>query len=46
MGKIIYPLLSDAFNEKDIQCGVNVIKSKFITMSKITRRFEKSLQKK
>ena len=46
MGKIIYPLLSDAFNNKDIQCGINVIKSKFITMSKVTRRFEKKFAKK
>ena len=46
MGKIIYPLLSDAFNKKDIQCGINVIKSKFITMSKVTRRFEKKFAKK
>ncbi len=46
MGKIIYPLLSDAFNKKDIQCGVNVIKSKYITMSKVTRRFEKKFAKK
>jgi len=46
MGKIIYPLLSDAFNKKDIKCGINVIKSKFITMSKVTRRFEKKFANK
>ena len=46
MGKIIYPLLSDAFNNKDIQCGVNVIKSKYITMSKVTKRFEKKFANK
>ncbi len=46
MGKIVYPLLSEAFNKKDIICGINVIKSKFITMSKVTRRFEKKFAKK
>ena len=34
--KYNYPLLSDAFNAKDINEGIKVLKSKFITMSKIT----------
>jgi CDP-6-deoxy-D-xylo-4-hexulose-3-dehydrase len=41
-----YPLLSNAFNKKDIQCGINVLKSKQITMSRITYNFEKSFAKK
>jgi CDP-6-deoxy-D-xylo-4-hexulose-3-dehydrase len=41
-----YPLLSNAFNKKDIQCGINVLKSKQITMSKITYNFEKTFAKK
>jgi len=46
MSKNIYPLLSNAFNKKDIDCGINVLKSKFITMSKHTLNFEKSFAKK
>ena len=41
-----YPLLSNAFNRKDIRCGINVLKSKQITMSKITYDFEKTFAKK
>ena len=41
-----YPLLSNAFNQKDIDVGVKVLKSKFITMSKITRKFELFFAKK
>ena len=41
-----YPLLSNAFNKKDIQCGINVLKSKQITMSRITYNFEKNFAKK
>jgi len=41
-----YPLLSDAFNAKDISEGVKVLKSRFITMSKITKKFESTFAKK
>ena len=44
--KYNYPLLSDAFNSKDINEGVKVLKSKFITMSKITEKFENYFAKK
>ena len=39
--KFKYPLLSNAFSSKDIKAGVDVLKSKFITMSDITYKFEK-----
>ena len=35
--KITYPLLSNAFSKSDINCGTKVLKSKYITMSKITK---------
>ena len=38
--KYYYPLLSDAFNSKDINEGIKVLKTRFITMSKITEKFE------
>jgi len=44
--KFKYPLLSNAFNSKDIKAGVDVLKSKFITMSDITYKFEKYFAKK
>ncbi len=44
--KYNYPLLSDAFNAKDINEGIKVLKSKFITMSKITEKFELLFAKK
>ena len=44
--KISYPLLENAFSNNDIRCGLKVLSSKHITMSKITRNFEKNLQKK
>ena len=44
--KFKYNLLSDAFNEKDINEGINVLKSKKITISKITKNFEKYFAKK
>ena len=44
--KFKYPLLSNAFNNQDIKVGINVLKSKFITMSKITYNFEKYFAKK
>jgi len=44
--KIIYPLLRDGFNNKDIEEGIKVLKSRQITMSKITEDFEKKFAKK
>ena len=45
MKKNLYPLLSDAFNKKDISEAIKVIKSKHITMSKKTEMFEKYFAK-
>ena len=42
--KINYPLLENAFSRKDIELAVRVIKSKQLTMSKITKNFEKILK--
>ncbi len=39
--KIYYPLLEDAFSKEDIEIGTKVIQSRQLTMSKITRNFEK-----
>ena len=39
--KFEYKLLSDAFSGKDINAGINVLKSRQLTMSKITENFEK-----
>lgn len=44
--KFKYKLLSNAFNNSDIRKGIEVIKSKFITISKITEKFEKYFSKK
>ena len=44
--KFKYPLLSNAFSKSDINCGLKVLSSKYITMSKITRNFEKKFAKK
>ncbi len=44
--KFEYKLLSDAFNNNDIKAGINVLKSKKITISKITKKFEKFFAKK
>jgi CDP-6-deoxy-D-xylo-4-hexulose-3-dehydrase len=41
MSKFQYKLLSDAFSGKDISAGINVLKSRQLTMSKITENFEK-----
>ena len=35
-----YPLLENAFSDRDILCGINVLKSKKITMQKKTFDFE------
>jgi len=44
--KFEYKLLSNAFNNSDIKSGINVLKSKKITISKITKKFEKFFAKK
>jgi len=44
--KISYPLLSDAFSNNDINCGIKVLKSGQVTMSNITKKFEKKFAKK
>ena len=43
--KILYPLLENAISKEDVRIGINVIKSKYLTMSKITRKFEKYFAK-
>lgn len=40
-----YPLVENPFNKSDIQSGIKVLKSKRITMSKITYDFEKKFAK-
>ena len=35
-----YPLLTNAFSKNDINAGINVLRSKRLTMSKITKKFE------
>ena len=44
--KFKYPLLHDGFSPTDIKEGVKVLKSKQITISKITKKFEKAFAKK
>ena len=44
--KLKYSLLSNAFNKKDIDVGIKVLRSKKITISKITEKFEKYFAKK
>ena len=43
--KTVYPLLDNAFNSKDISLGLSVVKKKQLTMSKITKNFEKQFSK-
>ena len=40
-----YPLLDNAFSNADIQAGIDVLKSRQITMSGVTRKFEKLFAK-
>ena len=44
--KFVYPLLHDGFTKKDIEEGMKVLKSRQITISKITDNFEKRFAKK
>ena len=41
-----YPLLSDGYSNQDIYEGIKVLKSKQLTMSKLTEKFEKYFAKK
>ena len=41
-----YSLLENAFSKKDIDTGIRVLKSKQLTMSKITKKFEQYFAKK
>ena len=45
MSQFKYPLLSNAFNTNDINCGIKILKSKQLTMSNITKKFEKNFAK-
>ena len=44
--KFKYPLLGNAFSSKDINVGISVLRSKRITMSNITKKFEQVFAKK
>jgi CDP-6-deoxy-D-xylo-4-hexulose-3-dehydrase len=44
--KFNYPLLENAFSNDDINKAMQVLKSKYITMSKKTKEFEKYFAKK
>ena len=41
MNKYIYPLIENPFSDDDIIKGINVLKSKQLTLSKETKNFEK-----
>ena len=41
MSKYIYPLIENPFSDDDIIKGINVLKSKQLTLSKETKNFEK-----
>ena len=41
MNKYIYPLIKNTFSDDDIPKGINVLKSKQLTLSKETKNFEK-----
>ena len=43
--KYFYPLLENGFSDSDIRAGINVLKSKFITMGKHTQNLKNILQK-
>lgn len=44
--KFNYPLLENAFSNDDINKAMQVLKSRYITMSKKTKEFEKYFAKK
>ena len=44
--KYFYPLLKNGFSDRDIDAGVKVLKTKYITMGKNTHTFEKAFAKK
>ena len=43
--KYFYPLLENGFSDSDIRAGINVLKSKFITMVNIHKNLKNILQK-
>lgn len=46
MNKYIYPLIENPFSDDDITKGINVLKSKQLTLSKETKNFEKKFTSK
>ena len=46
MNKFFYPLIENPYSNKDIQEGIRVLKSKQLTLSKETLKFEKSFTRK
>lgn len=46
MNKYIYPLIENPFSDDDIIKGINVLKSKQLTLSKETKNFEKKFTSK
>ena len=45
MKKFLYPLIDDRFEKEEIKAAIKVIKSKQLTISKITEKFEKRFAK-
>ena len=43
MKKFLYPLIDNRFEKEEINAAIKVIKSKQLTISKITEKFEKDL---
>tara|TARA_A100001015_G_scaffold319565_1_gene442829 strand:+ start:840 stop:2039 length:1200 start_codon:yes stop_codon:yes gene_type:complete len=46
MSKYFYPLIENPFTNEDIKKGINVLKSKQLTLSYETKKFEKNFSKK
>ena len=46
MNKYFYPLIENPFSNDDIKKGINVLKSKQLTLSKETKNFEKNFSSK
>ena len=46
MNKFFYPLIENPYSNKDIQEGIRVLKSRQLTLSKETLKFEKSFTRK
>ena len=45
MNKYFYPLVQNPFSNDDIKKGIDVLKSKQLTLSKQTHNFEKNFSK-